>query len=104
IYPHTSPGKDHPLLPERPGVQMRIETQEVAGGRRAASAQPRPATADLPPPDSSRRPHPNSRFCATGTTGAPREGLLFAPLSARSQKRKSLERKPEPRRGDSSEF
>jgi len=81
---------------------MRIETQEVAGGRRAASAQSRHATADLPPqPYSSRRPHPNSRFCATGTTGAPREGLLFAPLSARSQKRKSLERKPEPRPRDS---
>jgi hypothetical protein len=81
---------------------MRIETQEVAGGRRATSAQSRHATADLTPqPYSSPQPHPDRRVCATGTTGAPREGLLFAPLSARSQKRKSLERKPEPKPRDS---
>jgi len=76
-------------------IPVHAQTQEVAGGRRATSSQPRRATADLLPQlYSSARPHPNSRASATGTTGAPHEGLLFAPLSARSQKLKRLVAKP----------
>ena len=63
------------------------QSEEVAGGRRAHSAQPRRATADLMPQlYSSERPHPHSPASATRTTGAPQKGLLFAPLTARSRK------------------
>jgi hypothetical protein len=63
------------------------QTEEVAGGRRADSSQPRRATADLMPQlYSSGRPRPHSRASATRTTGAPQKGLPFAPLSARSRK------------------
>ena len=89
--PHQSSGNDHHVLPRGPGLQMRnpvqTQTEEVAGGRRAHSAQPRRATADLMrQPYSSGRPRPHSRASATRTTGAPQKGLLFAPLSARSRK------------------
>jgi len=68
-------------------IQVHTQTEEVAGGRRAHSSQPRHATAGLSPQlYSSQRPHPNAWASAFGTTGAPQEGLLFAPLSARSQK------------------
>jgi len=70
-------------------------TEEVAGGRRATSAQPRRASAALLPRlSASQTPRPNSRAFATGTNGAPHEGLLFAPISTRSQKRKSFIGKP----------
>ena len=66
-------------------IEAQAETKEVAGGRGAHSAQPRHATSDLTPQlYSSERPHPDSRASAPGTNGAPQEGLLFAPLSARS--------------------
>ena len=72
-------------------IPVQTQTQEVAVGRRATSAQPRHATAfSNAPLSSSRTPHPNSRASATRTNGAPHEGLLFALLSARSQKRKGL--------------
>ena len=75
-------------------IQVHTQTEEVAGGRRAHSSQPRHATAGLmPQPYSSQRPHPNSRASAIGTTGAPQEGLFFAPLSARSQKHTRFVRK-----------
>jgi hypothetical protein len=74
--------------------RVHTQTEEVASGRRATSAQPRHATAGLMPRlHSSQRPHPHSPASATGTTGAPHEGLLFAPLSARSQKPNSFVRK-----------
>ena len=95
LIPINPLGHDHHLLPRRPGIQMRIpvhtQTEEVAGGRRATSAQPR-APAPLccigfPP---HRRHIPTHGFSPLELTGAPLEGLLFAPLSARSQKRKAL--------------
>ena len=53
LIPDQSARNDHHLLPRRPGVQMRIrvhtQTEEVAGGRRATSAQPRRATSVLTP-------------------------------------------------------
>ena len=74
---------------------VQTQTKEVAGGRRAHSAQPRRATAGLmPQPYSSGRPHPHSRASATRTTGAPQKGLSFAPLSARSQKPHCFPGKP----------
>jgi len=81
-------------------IPVPTQTQEVAGGRRATSSQPRRATAALTPQlYSSARPHPNSRASATGTTGAPHEGLRFAPLSARSQKLKRFAGKPSWKQG-----
>jgi hypothetical protein len=78
-------------------IQVQSETEEVAGGRRAHSAQPRHATSDLTPQlYSSARPHLNSRASASGTNGAPQESLLFAPLSARSPDHTRLIRKAEP--------
>jgi hypothetical protein len=78
------------------------QTEEVAGGRRATSCQPRRATAGLLlRPCSSQRPNPFPPTCATGTTGAPQKGLLFAPLSAPSPKRNTVVENhvSEPRRG-----
>jgi len=64
---------------------LQTQTEEVAGGRRAPSSQPRHATADLMPQlYLSGRPHPNSLASSTRTTGAPQKGLLFALLTARS--------------------
>jgi hypothetical protein len=72
-------------------IPVLTNTEEVAGGRRATSAQPRRASAaPLPRLSSSQTPRPNSPVFATRTNGASHEGLLFAPLSTRSQKRKSL--------------
>jgi hypothetical protein len=69
--------------------------EEVAGGRRATSAQPRRATAGLLLKlSASQTPLPNSWIVATRTNGASQQGLLFAPLSTRSQKHKSLIGKP----------
>jgi hypothetical protein len=76
-------------------IPVLTHTEEVAGRRRATSAQPRRATAALLPRlSSSQTLRPNSRVFATRTNGASQEGLLFAPLSTGSQKRKSLIRKP----------
>ena len=76
-------------------IPVLTHTEEVAGGRRATSAQPQRASAALLPRlSSSQTPRPNSRVFATRTNGASQEGLLFAPLSTRSQKRKSLIGKP----------
>jgi hypothetical protein len=75
-------------------IEVYRQTEEVADRRRAQSAQPRHATADLPPQSHSpARPHPNSAASAFGTTGAPQKGLLFAPLSAHSQKHTMFVRK-----------
>ena len=75
-------------------IEVQTETEEVAGGRRAHSAQPRHATSDLTPQlCSSERPHPDSRASASGTNGAPQEGLLFAPLSARFRNHTGFVRK-----------
>jgi len=72
-------------------IAVHTQTEEVAGRRGATSAQPRHASADLTPElYSSRRPHPNPGISATGTNGAPHEGLLFAPLSARFQRQKTF--------------
>jgi len=81
-------------------IPVLTHTEEVVGGRRATSAQPRRTTAVLLRRLSlSQTPRPNSRAFATRTNGASQEGLLFAQLSARSQKRKSFIGKPslEPR-------
>jgi hypothetical protein len=79
-------------------IPVLTHTEEVAGGRRATSAQPRRATAALLPRlSSSQTPRPNSGVFATRTNGASQEGLLFAPLSTRSQKRKSFIGKPSPK-------
>jgi hypothetical protein len=80
-------------------VTAQNEAQEVAGGRRTHSAQARHATAALTPQlRSSQWPHPDSRESAARTTGAPHEGLLFAPLSARSQKPNCLAGEPSRKR------
>jgi hypothetical protein len=71
------------------------QTEEVAGGRGATSSQARSASAALLLRLSDpQEPHPQPRSSATRTTGAPHEGLLFAPLTARSQKHKRLESTP----------
>jgi hypothetical protein len=82
-------------------MSLMISTQsnEVAGGRRAASAPPRRATAGLLlGPCSSQRPHPIPAAGTTGTTGAPQMGLLFASLSARSPERTTVIEDPVPGR------
>ena len=80
-------------------ARVLVYTEEVAGGRRRTSAQPRSASAALlrrfSPP---HEPHPQPPACVTRRTGAPHEGLLFAPRPARSHKHKALEDKPQPRR------
>lgn len=63
----------------------KARTQEVAGGHGATSAQARRATADLTAKlCPGRWPHPDRMASAPGTTGAPHEGLLTAPVPARS--------------------
>ena len=72
-----------------------VQTEEVAGGRRRTSAQPgsaRPAPLQrLSPP---HQAHPRPLASATRRTGAPHEGLLYAPLTARSRKHKGFEGEP----------
>ena len=76
-------------------IPVHTQTEEVAGGRSATSAQPRRATSSFIPRFSfSHRPHPNPWFSAFGTTGAPQESLRCYPLSAHSQKRKVFVGKP----------
>ena len=76
-------------------IPVLTHTEEVAGGRSETSAQPRRASAaPLPRLSPSQTPCPNSWVFATRINGASHEGLLFAPLSTRSQKRKSLIGKP----------
>jgi hypothetical protein len=68
-------------------IQIHTQTEEVAGGRSATSAQPRRATPSFTPRlSSSHEPRPSSPFSIFGTTGAPLESLRCYPLSARSQK------------------
>ena len=82
-------------------IPVLTHTEEVAGGRRATSAQPRRATAALLPRlSASQTPRPNSRVFATTTNGASHEGLLFALLSARSRKRQALIGKPSGKPGN----
>ena len=70
-------------------IPVHAQTEEVAGGRSATSAQPRRATSSFIPRFSfSHGPHPNPSFSAFGTTGAPQESLRCYPLFAHSQKRK----------------
>ena len=79
-------------------IPVLTHSEEVAGGRRATSAQPQRASAALLPRLSpSQTPRPNSRVFVARTNGASQEGLLFAPLSTRSQKHKSLIGKPSPK-------
>ncbi len=80
-------------------IRVHTQTEEVAGGRSATSAQPRRATAPITPRlSSSHGPHPNPPFSAIGTTGAPLKSLRCYPLSARSRKHtrfvEKTERKP----------
>jgi hypothetical protein len=76
-------------------IRVHTQTEEVAGGRSATSAQPPRATASFTARlSSSHGPHSNSRVFAVGTTGAPLESLRCYPLSARSQKRKGFVGRP----------
>jgi hypothetical protein len=76
-------------------IPVHTQTEEVAGGRSATSSQPRRATASVTARlSSSHTPHPNSRASAARTNGTPQEGLLFAPLSARSPNRTRFVGKP----------
>jgi len=78
-------------------VRVNTQTEGIAGGRSATSAQPRRATASFTARlSSSHGPHPNSPFFAFGTIGAPLESLRCYPLSARAQKRKRFVEKPFP--------
>jgi hypothetical protein len=75
-------------------IQLQTQTDEVAGGRSATSAQPQRATSPfIPRLSSSHAPHPNPPFFAFGTTVAPLESLRCYPLSARSQEHTGLVRK-----------
>ena len=75
-------------------IPVHKQTQEVAGGRSATPAQPRHATSSFTlRRSSSHGPHPDPRVSATGTTGAPREGLRCR-ASARSQKHQEFVGKP----------
>jgi len=74
-----------------------VQTNEIADGHSATSAQPRHATADLIAARfSSPWPRPDSQAFAFITNGAPQEGLLIAPLSSRSQDREAVAEKPIP--------
>jgi len=59
-----------------------MQTQEVAGGRLAASAQPQLATSFYHPPhSSSHTPQPFSQALALRTNGKLREGLRCFPAN-----------------------
>jgi hypothetical protein len=76
-------------------VRAYIQTDEVAIGGGATSSQARSASAALLVKLSpAQQPHPHPPSFATRTTGAPHEGLPFAPLSARSLKHMGLEDNP----------
>ncbi len=80
-------------------ARVPIDTEEVAGGRRRTSAQPRSASAALLQTFSPlHEAHPQPPACATRRTGAPHEGLLFAPRPARSHERKGFDSKLQPSR------
>ena len=79
-------------------IRVHTRSEEVAGGRSATSSQLRRATGDL----MARvcffpQLPPNRPASATRTNGAPHEGLLFAPLAARSQKCTRFFKKPSQR-------
>jgi hypothetical protein len=79
-------------------VRVHTQSEEVAGGRSATSAQPHRATSSfIPRLLSSHGPHPNPPFFAFGTTGAPQESLRCYPLSARSQTRAIFLGTPSPK-------
>ena len=79
-------------------MQVEEQTEEVADGRNATSAQPRRATSSFIPRFSfSHGPHPNPSFFAFGTTGAPQESLRCYPLSARFQTRETFLGTPSPK-------
>jgi len=76
-------------------IPVHAQTEEVAGGRSATSAQPPHAT--LVPAtkvSSPHTPHPIGSSSLLDTPGALLEGLRCYPLSARSQKRKRFAEKP----------
>ena len=68
-------------------IRAHTQTEEVAGGRSATSAQP-PRTTLVPATKvfSSHTPHPIRSFSLPDTPGALLEGLRCYPLSARSRK------------------
>lgn len=76
-------------------VGVNTQTEEVAGGRSATSAQP-PRTTLVPATKvfSSRTPHLIRSSSLPDTPGAFLEGLRCYPLSARSQKRQRFAEKP----------
>jgi hypothetical protein len=79
-------------------IPVHAQTEEVAGGRSATSAQPPRAT--LVPAtkvSSPRTLHPIRSSSLPDTPGALLEGLRCYPLSARSQKRKRFVGKPSPK-------
>jgi hypothetical protein len=76
-------------------IPVHAQTEEVAGGRNATSAQPPhatlvPATKVSSPPT----PHPIRSSSLLDTPGALLEGLRCYPLSARSRKRRRFVGKP----------
>jgi hypothetical protein len=79
-------------------IEVHTQTEEVAGGYSAKSAQPRRATSSFTARLSSfHTPHPKPPFFAFGTTGAPQEGLRCFPLSALSQTREMFLGTPLPK-------
>ena len=76
-------------------IPVHAQTEEVAGGRSATSAQPPHAT--LVPTtkvSSPSTPHPIRSSSFLDTAGALLEGLRYYPLSARSRKRTRFLGKP----------
>jgi hypothetical protein len=79
-------------------IRVHTQTEEVAGGRSATSAQPRRATPSFTLRlSSSHGPRLNPPFSAFGTTGAPLESLRCYPLSAHSQKHSMFVGRPSPK-------
>ena len=76
-------------------IPVHAQTEEVAGGRSATSAQP-PRATPVPATEVSfpRTPHPIRSSLLPDTPGALLEGLRCYPLSARSQKQKWFVGKP----------
>jgi hypothetical protein len=76
-------------------IRVHAQTEEVAGGRSATSAQPPHATL-LPATKvfSPHTPHPIGSSSLLDTLGALLEGLRCYPLSARSWKRTRFLGKP----------